>query len=273
MKPQPMSQSQLEEDRTNGEPPESQPESDRSNSFLRALARLALVGLFGVAIGVGLYLAVPALVQAWLEPVQHNQAEIEALTGELAQVRREQRAVNAELAGQAADLEAQLVTLTERTDEAEFGQGDLVERMNAIERQLDGLQATADQVAQLETDIADLVAAVAALEADAETALSIEILAYRLNLISVMEIVARARLELLQENFGLADDSLQAAYDRLSGLTPPAGMVENETLAAALSRLALAEVALPGSPQVAAEDLEGVWRLLLEMTEPMEAGS
>jgi hypothetical protein len=82
-----------------------------------------------------------------------------------------------------------------------------------------------------------------------------------------MEVVARARLELLQANYGLAQDNIQTAYDRLASLTPPTGIVENDTLAA-LERLALAEKALPQAPQVAAEDLESVWLLLLDMTEP-----
>ena len=76
-----------------------------------------------------------------------------------------------------------------------------------------------------------------------------------------MTLISRARLELLQSNFGLAQENLEQARasfdDQLLG--------DDSPILAVLERLDLAIQALPDTPSVAAQDLEAAWRLLAEL--------
>ncbi|HEX9797249.1 MAG TPA: hypothetical protein VGA52_09685 [Anaerolineales bacterium] len=238
-----------------------------TGGWLRRLLRLALVVGLGVGVGLALYLALPALVRAWLEPVEQNQALVEALSDDLDSFRREQERANESLGERLSAVEAELLDVAEQMAAGGDQLHAAGDRLEVLEADLADLRTAVGQIGQLEDDLEGLGQAVATLEAEPKTDPGLETLGFRLDLIGVMEVVARARLELLQANYGLAQDNIQTAYDRLASLTPPTGIVENDTLAA-LERLALAEKALPQAPQVAAEDLESVWLLLLDMTEP-----
>src|SRR3970282_102767 len=61
-----------------------------SSGWLRRLLRLALVGGVGGSVGLALYRARRAVLRAWLEPVEHNQALVEALSDDLGSFRQEQ---------------------------------------------------------------------------------------------------------------------------------------------------------------------------------------
>ncbi len=80
--------------------PQSQQDNEGSESdgwlarLIGVLVRLFLVAILGIALGFGLYLGVPALVQAWTEPVEANSARIEQLEEELARLQdRQQEAI------------------------------------------------------------------------------------------------------------------------------------------------------------------------------------
>jgi len=83
-----------------------------------------------------------------------------------------------------------------------------------------------------------------------------------LELVKVMELLTRSRLFLVENNLGLAISDIQSARDILEAMEVPDYQIE--TKEAIIERLELALTNLPASPELAAEDLEIAWQLLID---------
>lgn len=233
----------------------------------RVILRLILVLALGIALGGGLYFGVPALIRAWMEPVEANQAQIAELSADMAALQSEQADTLEAQAERIASLEGELASNRERTAELE-SQLERLDRglsdLQATQRQLDRL---ADQVKSLDSDLAaaeDDVAELKQVGPAAEQLVSA--LERRLAYLRLMELIARARVESLQDNYGLAVENLDLARGSLQVLLSAADDDEREVLEAVNTRLTLAQGELPANPALAADDMEAAWRQLVDLS-------
>jgi len=162
------------------------------------------------------------------------------------------------LTAQAATREAKLETL-------ERGVADLQEDVNANAEAVDGLGGDVDELA---ANVGALSEGFAQVQEDAGELAQMR---RALTLFRVWELVARARLRLLQGNAGLAAGDLTAAQTTLGALDAEAGETE-PMLAPLRQRLALALDSLPADPAAAARDLETAWEMLDEEIATLTGG-
>lgn len=140
------------------------------------------------------------------------------------------------------------------------------------------LDSQADQVAQIQAGLETAVASAEAARIQAEESVTaVTEMAQSFILFHAWELVARARLHLLSENIGLAANDIATArrtIATLQSLVSAEGDLA-EGLEAVQSRLTLAAANLPGTPELAARDLESVWdaldQLLLARLLPQSA--
>lgn len=244
---------------------ESRPEQDSAGSwFGRAasiLLRLLLVSVIGIALGVGLYLGVPALIEAATEPMEANRARIAELELEVNRLEEQQQETIGALSDRVARLEGQNTELSERASELETQVVSLQEDLGEADGRIDQIAVSQEQLEILELELSELQLQVEQLlEGQQEPGSEVSALAVRIQQLQVMILISRARFELVRDNYGLASENLEAALAVFDAQPLP----EDSRQAAVVERLALANEALPGSPSVAAQDLEAAWRLLNE---------
>jgi len=132
-------------------------------------------------------------------------------------------------------------------------------------------------VAKLETAVGDLTETTAFIIADVE-ALNATVkdesplVAVRtdVQLLKAMELLTRARVQLAQDNLGLAATEVQAARDVLLALSAMIPAYQQDALEAIVRRLDLGLANLPNAPRLAADDFEIAWQLLRQGL-PMES--
>lgn len=230
--------------------------------LIGVLARLFLVAILGIALGIGLYIGVPALLQAWMEPVEANTARIEQMEADLERLQNQQQQSLEGLSARVAALEGQTTAQQETLSELNSQIATLEEELVSVQGSLDEVDGLSAQVGDLEQTVAEQASELEALaEAEGEPSDELQALQDRIDRLQAMTLISRARLELLQSNFGLAQENLEQARasfdDQLLG--------DDSPILAVLERLDLAIQALPDTPSVAAQDLEAAWRLLAEL--------
>lgn len=202
-----------------------------------------------------------AALEAEIEALQ---SRVDELDGEVEDELAQQSEALATLQGQLDGLNAQAATR-----EAE---------METLRRGVAGIQqdvnANAATVDELGGDVDDLVADVDALSETftqvQEDAGELAQMQRALTLFRVWELVARARLRLLQGNAGLAAGDLAAAQATMDGLAVDEG--ESADAALLRQRLALALESLPDDPAAAGRDLETAWEMLDETIATLTGG-
>lgn len=237
------------------------------------ILRLLLVAALGITLGAALYFGVPALVRAWTEPVQANRAQIGSLSAELEALQSEQADKLDAQAERVAELEGALATSREHTAELES-------QLARLEGELSDLEAKQREVARLATRVdaldSELVAAQDSLDElktlGPAAQQRVSALELRFQWIRTMELLSRARVEALRDNYGLAEENLAQANDTLQALLADSSGTERDVLEVILGRLALAQEELPASPDLAADDMETAWRQLVELSAVTDAG-
>ena len=247
-------------------------QGDRTSTFVvrvfRFIVRLFLVVLVGAALGAAAYFGAPALYRNYIEPVQTNSQRITELENAMKQDQSDSRSRAAEVGERFAEIEGrqaeQLESLSEMQAETERLQtmlktqneeiSDLQSSMGRLDTLEIGMQQTADAVEALETSLSGTDAPIQRLER-------------QLQLVRAMELLTRARLWLVQDNFGLASEDIQAAIKAVESLAESAPEEEVEALQIIIERLNRALQALPYSPVTAADDLEIAWKLIVVATE------
>lgn len=171
----------------------------------------------------------------------------------------------AALEGQLDRLNAQMATREAELATLQDGVTGLQEDVNSNTEALDGLGGDMDE---LSADVRSLSESFSQVRDDAGKLAEMQ---RALTLFRVWELVARARLRLLQGNGGLAAGDLSAAQAMLNGLAA----TEDETatrLAPLRQRLALALDSLPADPAAAGRDLETAWEILDEEIAALTGG-
>jgi hypothetical protein len=203
---------------------------------------------------------------ASLAALRALQADLDALQAELEAVRVDQEAVQAELEAAQAALgagdESVAADLQEvRTAQERIGAvlGRLQAERESIGQELESQQAELDDwVESVEVSRQEIAALAAGLEGE----FSPVALRRDLILVKAMNLLARARLLLVQSNYGLAQTDLQAARELLVALSGEVPDGQAAAVAAIVARLDAALANLPEAPVAAADELDGAWQLL-----------
>lgn len=126
-------------------------------------------------------------------------------------------------------------------------------RIDALGGEIDGLRSENARIDGSVADLSQLTAS--ALEAAAD----IDEMRQTLAIFHVWELVARARLRLLENNLGLAAADVERAFRAIDALVAAGLEGDDDTLNVIQTRLALSYNGLPDRPVVAALDLENAW--------------
>jgi chromosome segregation ATPase len=269
--------------------------------FLWALVKVVLVLAVIVALGFGGYLGIRELGEAYLDlsaetvetasRVDLLRSDVNTLMANDANNRRESSAVNNDLTALdgrisavereiSVDLEQQseqLSVLESRIDDM-AGAGvvisDNVTLLNggigALQSDIVTLGSDLDtlggEVDGLQSEVVGLGSDMAALQETLEDPLAatedVEALRQTLALFRVWELVARARLRLLEDNPGLALADVQAAQAAVETILETAVEETVASLTPVQQRLDLAAASLPDDPLTAGRDLETAWESL-----------
>jgi hypothetical protein len=234
-----------------------QPRASGSNTFvtvLKVLFRLLIVILFGVLIGAGLYYGVPWVYRNVIQPVQNNTAEIQSLQSELDRLQTQMQEQASDQEDQVDALEGELEALQGTTEtlqgttEAQAGalstadarlstlepglesvsqtlsdQGETIDELGdqqtaMLDRLADQEEALTQQESALESLETDLTDQLAELDVAYREVLSTtEPLVQRLAWLQIAQDLLRVRLLLLEDNPGVALDTLDIAIEHLNG--------------------------------------------------------
>jgi C4-type Zn-finger protein len=234
--------------------------------LLSFFIRLFWVVLVGAAIGVGAYYGIPALYRDFIQPIQTNTQRIAALEEDLAIVHVEIRERQSTLSSSIADVEGAVALQREDLAALSAQSEGLETRMDQMQTELEGVRSLSERFQEVEGDLDRLSERLDAVEiAIEEEDPPIEQVQRQIQLLRVMELVTRARMWIIQDNFGEAIDDLTVAKEALETLDATS---DDGSLVPIIERLdqTLFEISL--SPVIAADDLEIVWQLLILATTP-----
>lgn len=238
-------------------------------TIFRFLLRIAVVISFGIILGAGAYLGIPAFYRDFIEPVQTNTQQFEALKKELGSTQEDVHdqantvdeiygLIEGSLAQQSetiSELSAQIAGMDLRITDLEFK----VEEVIGWERRLENIDET---LGQLGSQVEEFGVKLEELDSPSDR------LARQVQLIKAMELITRARYWFIQDNLGKAREDIEIAREVAQAVLNEEQESEVEILTAIVERLDLAIIALELTPVVAADDLEIVWQLLILATEP-----
>lgn len=192
-------------------------------NFLRALLRLIVTLVFIASIGAAIYFGLPYFNETLIVPVEKNTVNISALKL------------------QAADLQLQLDAMNVR--------------VGVIEKTIESQSVSITKLEEMQTN---LEKEITTQNNSVMVALKREIIFTR-----AIETLSRARMYLLQSNFGLAKQDVQSTLDLISALKTDAPEYQLRALDSILARLDLALENLPAFPVIAAGDVDIAWQLMI----------
>ena len=267
---------------TAGELPPEKPSFGRRlmqalTAFVRALVRLLIIVIVIGLIGAGVYWGVPAIYRSYIQPVQDNTARLDGLSTEIE--------INYELLTQQLDsLQTRVDTLEIQNDTGKQTISELADQLATAEASLENQAVTIQSLDGVQEDMATLVSAVASAEAtldelaatvddNSDTFLTIGsqlgshddalvTIQGEIKILEAMQLLIRARIFYAENNFGLAQGDIIGAIDILSSLQETGGSLNN--LSDVIQRLELANENIELNPEIAADDLEIAWELLLQ---------
>ncbi len=238
---------------------------------IRWIFRMLVTILLGIALGAGIYYGARNFYRDAIEPLQtidQRMREIETSASELgATVRKERTSTSEEI----AELRGNLSTQVEEIASISAQISRLETRIENQAEALDEVADLRDELHQVELDLEDTDERMQALEAIVEAGeLPAERVRETLQLMRTMNLMTRARLWIEQDNFGLAAEDIQTALEIMGPLVEEADP-ESETgsrLQELSDRLTVAAEIVRSNPGLAEEELEIVWKLLIEASAP-----
>ena len=173
-------------------------------------------------------------------------------------------------------LEEAMATAVSNAETAEtvYSEG-LLTLQNDLNQSNNELDNLGGEVDALQSELTTTNTALGNLEtAYAENAITPEELQYTIALFRTWEMIARARLRLLENNFGFAETDAEQALRMIDYLIENNEGAHPDNLRIIQTRLALALSNLPDEPEQASTDLETAWneidKLLIMATFPEE---
>jgi TolA-binding protein len=243
----------------------------------RFLLRLLVVVVLGAALGAGLFYGAIRLYRDAIEPLRTLDTRLADLQLQIDRLQETQGEQTADMRDRLTTLEGRMAALNEQVSELEARAGILQEDQNALETRVEDLkpiEAQLDAVAADQETLAMRMQGVEDMVASEE--LPAQRVARDLQLLRAMTVMTRARLSLSQLNLGLAQADLGAANDILAILVRTGtGVAEGTTpadsrLVEASDHLNAALTSVLSRPAVAEDELEIAWKLLIELTAPVE---
>lgn len=220
------------------------PSEKKSRGFWRAVGSVfrflfwlvLIVGIIG-GIGTAFYYGLPFIQKNFIQPLNVNTSQIRQIATEQAESMEGLNTQLEELDSRVGSIEDQLETIEAEIEEKDALISQLEEQLADLDEQISETQDT------LATQVRD-----------------------NLTITYVLELVARARLHLNQSNYGIAQEDIQTALERLESLSGTFEEDRQIQVDKAFNRLELAASVLPDFPVVAANDLDIAWYLLIEVT-------
>jgi hypothetical protein len=241
------------------------PHSNPFLRFLKVLWRLFLLVVTGLIIGGLLYLG---FSQFYNNVVQVGQTT----AGRMSAAETLSVLEQSQITGRVDTLSQRLAAIEKQQSQQQENVSDLQGRTRLLEQAVDDQSVVLKKVdilesrlATLETDLKKNTQEDQTLEDDltandaplAQTQRDLQVL-------KAMELIGRARLNLIQNNAGLARTDVESARQILALLYDKTPADQQALVSTWLQRLDLVLNNLPTSPVLAADDLEIAWRLLSE---------
>ncbi len=218
-------------------------------AFVRTLRWLFNLALLAAVIA-AVYFGAPLLYNRYLAPLEDNTARLESqIEDQAAQIASLQTRILALESAQAED-EQSLGAL-------QSGQEDLQTRLEAAESALEALDALQTRLDELQAELQTSQEGQEALSAEMEA------VQRQIQILGTLQSLSRARLYLMQSNYGLAQIDLEVAYNQVSAIS-----MSEEARQGVLDNLQRAREALPAQPVVAIGHLDFAWARLLELVAP-----
>jgi uncharacterized coiled-coil protein SlyX len=220
--------------------------SSRMGKAFSNLLRAFLILVIVAGIAAAVYFGTPWLYQKIILPIETNTARLEDVEGKQTDEVKKINSQMNDLKARMSDLENSQTSNSSSIAELK-GQMDalelIVDRQSEAIKQLDNIQTRLDTLQKSNENHEGLL----------------EELDRQVTITRSIELLSRAYIYLVQNNYGLARDDLRAAYTLLSELE-----VENaQALQSVLKRLEMAIANLPDYPIVAVDDVEAAWQLLI----------
>jgi hypothetical protein len=266
--------------------------------LLGVLLRLIFVFVVGIFLGAGLYFGFQAFYNQFVRPVQEHALRLDALELQQQQIDQNQTRRLESLISRMETIEIQsdeikesLSIIDNRIDRIQAYQATQDSTVQALDRQLE-VQAAAiavaeqtlrDQVEQIQSnrsaslaeleDVYSMLQAVQTQAAIAEKAVLENGWAFsalqaqveqQIQLLTAMELLTRARLNLAQGNLSLARADIEAAHAIVLEIREGAASDQAAYFEKALTHLDHSGEFLPLEPVRASDELEGAWQLLQE---------
>ncbi len=252
--------------------------------------RFLLVVVIIAAIGVAIYLGGPILINEYLlKDVKVNSSKITAIQTQIETSDKKMSDRLGDFQNRIGSFEIHQDNLTQSISELEAQLAAIEEKLANQETTLEKMESFEATIENLDSSISILLTQVPIIEsefngqfADFENTLknnqeeinklntqlealeTTAILRQEIELLKVMELITRARVSIGQENIGLAKNDLQAAIEILKNLRPEFNTEQAVILDDISLRLILAIENISESPDLADEDLEVAWQMLLK---------
>jgi chromosome segregation ATPase len=273
-------------------------------SFWKKLWRIVrtifIIIIVVALIAAAVYFVAPFVYQEYVEPVQEHSFRLDMLAEQVQQIDQRHSERMDSLADRLQELELQndsdkssLASLQESLKQVDTSQSSQAESIEAllplqtavaeIETQLANLQSDLKEFQSVQATVEDEInnlqgnlevlgegqeGTAASLEAQQErleslTAQASQVL-QELQLLKIMELITRARYNLVEGNLSLSRTDIQLASEIAASLQPEALPHQVEVIAEILNRLDTSLTNLAGSPLSTADQLEAAWQLLVQ---------
>jgi uncharacterized coiled-coil protein SlyX len=257
---------------------------DRLGRFVRRLFVWVFVLIIGALLGAALFYFIPRVYQEAITPLADNtgqinslQADVDALGASLTDLQTAQS--QAEVDQEAAmldseqELSSRLAESEQRLADAEQRVADLEARLRDAEQGLDDQDALITDlgaaVDQLAVELNTAYDEIAQLQEDLPGVAEYAEYDRQLLLIRAWQGVLRARIQLQDDNAGLARNELEDALDLLDYILTITPEAKKPDLQKVIDRLNQAYDDIQESPFTASSDLEVAWYALGEMIGPV----
>jgi hypothetical protein len=248
------------EDITSKDP--APPRKPTSRTVPGVILRIVLVLITGSIIGGVIYFSavgwIPYFEQRIFRPIDSHQQEIQRL-----------QATQGSLETQVAGLSTAMDTM--RSEELQPTQQALTTNLSGLENALDSLETRVDENTYYSATLnPSLLSTAAARQQSLDRNLSALATAQmedirkgqEIDLLKVLVLLNRANQFLMDDNFGLAEDTLTTTQEYLLEIgSSPAGL--DQQLSELLGLINGASADLPYRPEIAADKLELAWQLTL----------
>jgi chromosome segregation ATPase len=273
-------------------------------SFWKKLWRIVrtifIIIIVVALIAAAVYFVAPFVYQEYVEPVQEHSFRLDMLAEQVQQIDQRHSERMDSLADRLQELELQndsdkssLASLQESLKQVDTSQSSQAESIEAllplqtavaeIETQLANLQSDLKEFQSVQATVEDEInnlqgnlevlgegqeGTAASLEAQQErleslTAQASQVL-QELQLLKIMELITRARYNLVEGNLSLSRTDIQLASEIAASLQPEALPHQVEVIAEIVNRLDNSLTNLAGSPLSTADQLEAAWQLLVQ---------